>query len=174
MFWLIGKRNIVISNCSNRKIRCLHYKFVFCCIISFTQDCASCFHKMFGTSRKHLLSSRPQVWPRQWARQRQRGHVLRALPALHPPHAGDGQTLHPQDLFILHIGRHVWRPWQPRAPHAAAPGRVPGLRRKPGVLLRRRHHAVPLREAGGLFGNDVSGFRAHGQRQGSTGGFCHR
>lgn len=118
-------------------------------------------------------SSRHQVRPWQWARQRQWGHVLRALPALHPPHPGHGQTLHPQGFFILLrllCKRNCsHRPWQPRASHATAPGRVSRLRRRPGVFLRRRHHEVPLREAGGLFGNDVSCFRPHGQRQGSAG-----
>lgn len=86
-----------------------------------------------------MPSSFLQVRPRQRPRQRQRGRLLRAVPALHPPHCGHGQTLHPQSVFILlHFlsdRTHEQRPWKPRAAHAAAPGRVPRLRRLPRVLL---------------------------------------
>lgn len=119
-----------------------------------------------------------QVRPRQRPRQRQRGHLLRALPALHPPHCGHGQAPHPQSFFILlnflSDRTHKQWPGKPLAAHATALGRVPRLRRLPGVLLWRRHHAVPLWEAGGLFWNHVSSVRAHGKRQNSTGGVHHR
>lgn len=100
--------------------------------------------------------------------------MLRALAALHPAHRGYGQALHPQgllvDLFVRVLGR-VGR--RPRAAHAASNGRVPGLRRVSRVFLRRRHHEVPLREAGGLLRNHVPGLRPDGQWQGAARGFHH-
>lgn len=122
------------------------------------------------------LSSFYQIRPRQWSWQWQWGYMLRCLPALYPPHCWHGENLHPKSLIFLlcvvHKHAVCWAR-KPCAAHATASGGLPGLWSVSCVFLRRWHHEVPLREAGGLFRNNVSGLWPHGQRQDSTGRAHH-
>ncbi len=108
-----------------------------------------------------------QVRSGQRSRQRQRRRLSGAFTALHAAHRGHGPALHPQSVRQRH------RRSRPSAARAAEDRRLPGLRRRASLLLRRGPHALPVRAAAGLLRDHVPCVRAAGRRRGPSGGVRH-